>query len=118
MVLMPSFLTEDLVLALPAFDDAQIWDELQEHPAVFEARFSRCQGLLCCIACRVLGGHSEVEEAVGRCWRFASLNPPKFKYEGEFRSWLIRILIDEALAIRKQKNHSKLEYSISQTPIS
>ena len=33
------------------------------------------------------------------CWLTASRNPPHFEYEGAFQSWLVRILIDEALTI-------------------
>ena len=52
------------------------------------------------IACRVLGGPDRADDAIENCWLRASLNPPRFEYEGTFRSWLIRVLIDEALAIR------------------
>ena len=75
----------------------------QEHPVVFENRFSRCCPLLEFLACRILGGHEDVEMAVQNCRIAASRNPPRFEYEGAFRSWLVRVLIDEALAIRKRK---------------
>jgi len=75
----------------------------QEHPVVFENRFSRCCPLLEFLACRILGGHEDVEMAVQNCRIAASRNPPGFEYEGAFRSWLVRVLIDEALAIRKRK---------------
>jgi hypothetical protein len=35
------------------------------------------------------------DEAVEKC-----RNPPWFEYDGAFSSWLVRVLIDEALAIR------------------
>jgi DNA-directed RNA polymerase specialized sigma24 family protein len=70
-----------------------------EELVVFDQRFSRCYRLLHFIACRVLGGPDRAENAVANCWLRASQNPPQFKYEGEFRSWLLRVLIDEALAI-------------------
>ncbi len=75
----------------------------QEHPVVFESRFSRCCPLLEFLACRILGGHEDVEMAVQNCRIAASRNPPRFEYEGAFRSWLVRVLIDEALAIRQRK---------------
>lgn len=75
----------------------------QEHPVVFENRFSRCCPLLQFLACRILGGHEDVEMAVQNCRITASRNPPRFQYEGAFRSWLVRVLIDEALAIRQRK---------------
>jgi DNA-directed RNA polymerase specialized sigma24 family protein len=74
----------------------------EEHPGVFQARFSRCCRLLHFIACRVLGGPERAGEAVENSWVRASRNPPHFEYEGAFRSWLLRVLIDEALAIRRE----------------
>ena len=52
------------------------------------------------IACRVLGGPERADDAIDNCWRRASRNAPRFEYEGAFRGWLIRVLIEEALAIR------------------
>jgi DNA-directed RNA polymerase specialized sigma24 family protein len=76
---------------------------LQEYPVVFENRFSRCCPLLHFLACRILSSHEEVEKALQNCRITASGNPPRFQYEGAFRSWLVRVLIDEALAIRQRK---------------
>ena len=75
----------------------------REHPVVFEGRFSRCRPLLQFLACRILGSCEEVEKAVQNCRITASRNPPRFEYEGAFRSWLVRVLIDEALAILRQR---------------
>jgi hypothetical protein len=74
----------------------------QEHPVVFEERFLRCRPLLQFLACRILASHEEVEKAVQNCRITASRNPPRFEYEGAFRSWLVRVLIEEALAILRQ----------------
>jgi DNA-directed RNA polymerase specialized sigma24 family protein len=78
----------------------------QENPAVFHARFSRCSRLLHFIACRVLGGCERAGEAIENSWLRASWNPPRFEYEGAFRSWLVRVLIDEALAILREKEQN------------
>jgi DNA-binding beta-propeller fold protein YncE len=75
----------------------------KEPDAVFEARFSRCRRLLHFIARRLLGDTDDVERAVQNCWFVASSNPPSFQDEGAFRSWLLRVLIDEALTVL-QKN--------------
>jgi len=72
----------------------------RENPAVFASRFSRCHRLLHFIACRVLGGPEHAKDAIENCRLTASRNLPRFEYEGAFRSWLVRVLIDEALAIR------------------
>jgi transposase InsO family protein len=51
---------------------------------------------------RVLGNHEEAEVAVQNCLRAAaSNNVSKFEDEGAFRSWLIRLLIDEAVIAAK-----------------
>jgi DNA-directed RNA polymerase specialized sigma24 family protein len=86
--------------------DITISNQLQEDPAVFNARFSRCHELLYCIACRVLCGTEGAQDSVQNCWLKASRNPPRFEHEGAFRSWLLRMAIDEALAIRRKKKES------------
>ena len=80
-----------------------------DDAAAFDARFSRYRRLLRFVATRVLGGPERADEAVENCWRSASGNPPRFEYDSAFSSWLVRILIDEALAIRR----SCLEYEYS-----
>jgi DNA-directed RNA polymerase specialized sigma24 family protein len=72
----------------------------QPHRATFGARFRRCHTLLYFIAGQILDSREGVEEALRNCWIAASRKQPKFEHESAFRSWLLRILIDEALAIR------------------
>ena len=74
----------------------------REQEALFAVRFSRCYRLLHFMACRVLGGTERVDEAIERCRLRSSLNPPQFEYEGAFRSWLLRVLIDEAVAVLRR----------------
>jgi len=76
---------------------------LEERSTEFDARFFRCYGLLHFVACRVLEGREGVEEAIENCRVRASRNPPDFGQEGAFRSWLVRILMDEALAARHRR---------------
>ena len=71
----------------------------REHSDVFDDWFSRCRMLLHFTACRVLGDPEEAELAVQNCWLTASRNPPTFDQEGACHSWLLRVLIDEALTI-------------------
>jgi DNA-directed RNA polymerase specialized sigma24 family protein len=80
-----------------------ISNRLQDHSAVFNARFARCRGLLYFIARRVLGRDEGARDAVHNCWLRASHSRPEFAREGAFRSWLVRLLIDEALAILHAK---------------
>jgi DNA-directed RNA polymerase specialized sigma24 family protein len=70
---------------------------------VFEARFSRCRKMLFFLACRLLGSSEQVHDVVENCKMTASRNPATFESEGAFRSRLVRILIDEALAIVRQR---------------
>ena len=94
------------IMRLHMYEDLTISNGAQEHPAIFAARFARFRGLLRFISSRVLGSNEEVENALQSCWITASCNPPKFEYEGAFRSWLLRILIDEALIILREKEQS------------
>jgi DNA-directed RNA polymerase specialized sigma24 family protein len=77
-----------------------------DYSVVFDARFSRYRGLLHFLATRVLGGSERADEAVGNCWLSASRNPPWFEYDGAFCGWLVRVLIDEALAIRAHREET------------
>jgi hypothetical protein len=89
---------------LPTSESTRPLNDRQSHSAVFEARFSRCHETLHFLACRVLGSPEQAHEVVENCRITASRNPPTFEYEGAFRSWLVRILIDEALAILRQRD--------------
>ena len=66
---------------------------------IFTDRFVRSYRLLQFLACRVLGDEGRSTVAIQNCWRTASRNPPHFENEAAFRSWLVRVLIDEALVI-------------------
>lgn len=78
----------------------------QETSKVFDEWFSRCYGALHFIARRMLGGLEGSERAVQNCHLTASRNPPTFEQEGAFRSWLLRVLIDEASAIHRSRTLS------------
>jgi DNA-directed RNA polymerase specialized sigma24 family protein len=71
----------------------------QENPDSLDVLFSRYRRVLYRVAYRVLDNHQEAKDAVRNCLLAASCNPPQFENEGAFRSWLVRVLIDEALAI-------------------
>jgi len=83
--------------------------ESPEQTQRFASRFSRYRPLLYSLASRVLGGIRGAENALENCWRTASRNPPKFEYEGAFRSWLVRVLIGEALAILRRNRELKVD---------
>jgi len=85
--------------------------------AEFRARFWRFYKLQHFIATRVLGGPERADDAIENCWRRASRNPQYFEYEGAFRSWLVRILIEEALGIcRENQVSSQDTLSLEEIP--
>ena len=80
----------------------------EEQSVIFVRRFLRSYRLLNFIARRVLGDEDSALVAILNCWRAASRNPPHFEYEGAFRSWLVRVLIDEALAILRESQRERV----------
>jgi hypothetical protein len=76
---------------------------LSQQKLIFAARLWRCYRTLHFIACSVLSGPERAEEAIGSCWRIASRHPQRFEHEGEFYSWLLRVLIDEALVLLRER---------------
>ena len=68
-------------------------------PETLDDFSSRYHQMLFVVAYRVLGNHVEAEEAVQSCLRAISTKAPKFECEGAFRSWMVRVLIDEAVTI-------------------
>jgi DNA-directed RNA polymerase specialized sigma24 family protein len=80
-----------------------------ERKSAFELQFSRSYRLLHFVARRILHCVEEAEEAVKNCRVTASRNPPRFSTEGAFKSWLVRILIDEATLLLRQKQNNASE---------
>ena len=70
---------------------------------VFRATFSRYHRVLYLVAYRVLFNHGDAGDAVQSFFLAASNNVPQFDCEGSFRSWLLRGIIDEALAVLHKK---------------
>jgi DNA-directed RNA polymerase specialized sigma24 family protein len=71
----------------------------QENLDSLDVLFSRYRRVLYRVAYRVLDNHQDAKDAVRNCLLAASCSVPQFENEGAFRSWLVRVLIDEALAI-------------------
>ena len=67
-------------------------------------RASRYRHLLHFVARRVLGSPDRADIAVENCLFSASRHITTFDCEGAFRSWLVRLAIDEALAILHGRN--------------
>ncbi len=75
----------------------------EECLETYETSSLRYRHVLYFVAHRVLGNYSDAETAVESCIISVSGNVPSFKNEGSFRGWLVRVLIDEALAILRKK---------------
>ena len=65
----------------------------------FYVRAARYRGLLFSVAHRVLGNPDRADVAVENCLFSAARHVAVFDREGDFRSWLVRLAIDEALEI-------------------
>ena len=88
---------------------SEILNLSQVSSEIFKAAFSRHHRVLYLIAYRVLFNHGDAGDAMQSFFLSASNNVPQFDCEGSFRSWLLRGLIDEALAIlHKNKSRSRL----------
>ena len=62
----------------------------------FDVLFSKYRRVLYHVAHRMLGNHQEAEHALHLCFLSACENIPQFDSERRFRSWLVRVLMDEA----------------------
>jgi DNA-directed RNA polymerase specialized sigma24 family protein len=71
-----------------------------------DERFLRCHKALHFIARRILADSEMAACAVENCWLKASRNPPGFESEGAFGSWVLRLLINEALSILHHRSRS------------
>ena len=89
----------------------ELYSSIHQLDIAFLERFWRCESLLHFLAHRILGTHEEAGNAVDKCRIVAARNPPEFEYESAFRSWVARILIDEALATLRQRNAALTELS-------
>ena len=76
-----------------------IWKDSADNRMSSYVRASRYRGSLHFIAFRVLGDSDRADLAVENCLFSASRHPTAFRSEGAFRCWLVRIALDEALAI-------------------
>ena len=78
---------------------ATVWKGTTEKSRSFYVQASRYRSLLHFVACRVLGDPDKADIAVENCLLAAFRHVRTFDCDGAFRTWLVRIAIDEALAI-------------------
>jgi RNA polymerase sigma-70 factor, ECF subfamily len=89
-------------------DSKLVSDGLQGDEGAFEILFSRYRPILYRLAHRVLRNHEEAEDAVQNCSLVAFRKLKSFKYEGAFRSWLARIVVNEAITILRKRKRTYL----------
>jgi len=65
--------------------------------------FSRYHRFLHFLACRVLGGREDAQDVVQNCLLRAVRNLQQFNNDGAFRSWLARILVNEAIDLLRKR---------------
>jgi DNA-directed RNA polymerase specialized sigma24 family protein len=85
-------------------DEDEVLSNLSENPV--DTRLSRYRGVLLFVAHRILNNRAEAEDAVRNCLLSVSYTVPRLESEGAFRSWLVRVLMDEALMILHKKRDS------------
>src|SRR5215472_2730668 len=89
--------------SMPFNDDNLISRGLQGDQDALHVLFKRYRRLLYCQALGLLRNHEEAEDAVQCCLLLAFRNLSKVKSQSSFRNWLVRILINEALAIIRRR---------------
>jgi DNA-directed RNA polymerase specialized sigma24 family protein len=85
----------------------------QDRLDQFAHWFPRCRSTLYFIASLILGSSVGTEDAVRRCRIKAARNLRNFESEGFFRSWIVRILINEALSILYRNAPKRLRHTPS-----
>src|SRR5258708_12703853 len=92
-------------------DDNLIANGLQGDQEAFNVLFSKYRRLLYSLASRVLHSHEEAEDAVQSSSLLAFCKLPSFRHDGAFRSWLVRILVNEAVSILRQRKNRLARFS-------
>jgi DNA-directed RNA polymerase specialized sigma24 family protein len=84
--------------------DRPTWRE-EDQLRQYRTWFLTCRNTLHYMADLILDSSEVAECAVQNCWRRALENPPGFESEGDFRSWIFRLLINEALSMPLPEPH-------------
>ena len=90
--------------------------ENQELREEFEGRFSRCRNSLYFLAWGTLGNVGEAEEAMENCYRKARRDVRRFNSDGEFGSWMIRMLINEVVLVATRRAPDASEIGAMEYP--
>ena len=84
-------------------DSALISSALRGDEEALNDLFSRYYRFLHFLACRVLGGREDAQDVVQNCLLRVVRNLQQFNNDGAFRSWLARILVNEAIDLLRKR---------------
>ena len=96
-------------------DSVLISRALRGDEGALNELFSRYYSFLYFLACRVLRDREDAQDAVQNCLLRAVRNLQQFNNDGAFRSWLTRILVNEAISLLR-KRRSRKRFSIGRVP--
>ena len=88
----------------------------QELREEFEGRFSRCRNSLYFLAWGTLENVGEAEEALENCYRKARREARRFNSDGDFGSWMIRMLINEVVLVANRRMPEASEIGAMELP--
>ena len=88
-----------MTLILQLREVVPVLENSADNRISFYVRAARYRRLLYFVAHRVLGKPDAAVIAVENCLCSAARRVPGFDHEGAFRSWLVRLALDESLAI-------------------
>ena len=84
-------------------DSVLISSALRGDEEALNDLFSRYYRFLHFLACSVLGGQEDAQDVVQNCLLRAVRNLQQFNNDGAFRSWLARILVNEAIDLLRKR---------------
>jgi RNA polymerase sigma factor (sigma-70 family) len=88
-------------------DRALISRALRGDEEALNELFSRYYRFLYFLACRVLRDREDAQDVVQNCLLRAVCNLQQFNNDGAFRSWLARILVNEAISLLRKRRSGK-----------
>jgi RNA polymerase sigma-70 factor (ECF subfamily) len=103
-----TFAEEELMPEVCQDDNTLVSDGLEGNRDALDILFSRYHGVLYSFAHRMLGNREEAEDAVQNAFLLAFCKLSQLKDQGAFRSWLTRIVMNEATSILRKRKRALL----------
>ncbi len=88
-----------MILKLQLREVVPVLESSKDNHISFYARAARYHRLLYFVAHRVLGNPERAVIVVENCLFSAARDFTRLDHEGDFRTWLVRLALDESLAI-------------------